>query len=150
MPSDVNLKREFVDIDEKMILEKLMNIPVTEWGYEYEDPSVRHLGPMAQDFYAAFGLGQDERHIQSVDADGVAFAAIKGMYDLLQEKDSQIVQLEQRNADLETRVTALEEVMGGRLNDGGSSQAEIGLWMIAPMMLLGVVLLRSKKEGESR
>jgi len=45
-------------------------IPLTEWNLKTQDPSIRHLGPMAQDFRAAFGLGEDERHINTVDSDG--------------------------------------------------------------------------------
>jgi hypothetical protein len=56
---------------------------------------------MAQDFYAAFGVGEDDRHISTVDADGVALAAIQGLYQLMQEQNAQIVALEARVAALE-------------------------------------------------
>jgi hypothetical protein len=50
---------------------------------------------MAQDFYAAFDLGEDDRHISAVDADGVALAAIQGLYRVVQEQEAQIAALEQ-------------------------------------------------------
>ena len=71
------------------------------WNYKSQDPSIRHVGPMAQDFYAAFGVGEDEKHITTIDADGVALAAIQGLYRLAQEKDREI-------GDLKARLTVLE------------------------------------------
>ena len=54
-----------------VILAKLVALPVSTWNYIGEDPSVRHLGPMAQDFKAAFGLGDTDQMISMVDANGV-------------------------------------------------------------------------------
>jgi hypothetical protein len=88
-------------LDETQVLALLAEVPVSTWSYAGQDPSVRHAGPMAQDFYAAFGLGEDEKHISSVDADGVALAAIQGLYQLVQEKDTQISTLEEKVAALE-------------------------------------------------
>ena len=70
--------------------------------------AVRHLGPTAQDFHAAFGLGHSDRHISTVDADGVALSAIQGLHELLQEKSQQIAELEARNADLTRRLEIIE------------------------------------------
>lgn len=70
---------------------------------------MRHIGPTAQDFYAAFGVGEDEQHISMVDADGVALAAIQALYQLVQEQGVQITTLEGRIAALEARLTALED-----------------------------------------
>jgi hypothetical protein len=61
---------------------------------------------MAQDFYAAFGLGSDDRHISTVDPDGVALAAIQGLYELAKEKDAQIAELEERVAVLEMSISS--------------------------------------------
>ena len=80
-----------------------------------QDPSVRHLGPMAQDFRQAFGLGEDDRHISSSDADGVALAAIQGLNQKLEEtvrqKDARIAALEQNVAELRQLVNALARRM---------------------------------------
>ncbi len=54
-------------------------LPISKWSYKVEDGSVRHIGPMAQDFAAAFGLGSDDRSIGTVDADGVALAAMQAL-----------------------------------------------------------------------
>jgi len=57
-----------------------------------------------QDFHAAFGLGQDDRYIGALDADGVALAAIQALYKLSLEKDRKIAELEQRLNELQQRV----------------------------------------------
>ena len=61
------------------MLRKLGSVPVSEWSYRAQGPSIRHIGPMAQDLSRAFGVGEDSRHITSVDADGISLAAIKGL-----------------------------------------------------------------------
>jgi hypothetical protein len=74
---------------------------MNEWSYKAQDPSVRHIGPMAQDFHTAFGVGEDDRRISSVDADGVALAAIQGLHSMVQEKEKEIEALKQRLAAIE-------------------------------------------------
>jgi hypothetical protein len=99
--SDREVKANMTPVDESSILLLLAELSISTWNYTGQDPSVRHIGPMAQDFYAAFGVGEDDRHISTVDADGVALAAIQGLYQLVQEKNAQIVALEARVAALE-------------------------------------------------
>ena len=89
-------------------LERLVSIPIETWNYKTQDPSIRHMGPMAQDFYAAFGLGVDDKHISTVDADGVALAAIQGLYELVKEKDAQIAKQQEQITQLSERLAALE------------------------------------------
>jgi len=76
--SDRNAKTDFAALDEDAILAKVASLPVGEWRYKSES-GVRHVGPMAQDFYATFGVGDDDHHIASIDEDGVALAAIKAL-----------------------------------------------------------------------
>jgi hypothetical protein len=76
--SDRNAKTRVVALDDAEILTKVAALPVSTWTYRSE-PGVRHVGPMAQDFYAAFGVGEDDRHITSIDEDGVALSAIKAL-----------------------------------------------------------------------
>jgi hypothetical protein len=78
--SDRNAKTNIVPLNDASILSKVAALPVSSWSYKTES-GVRHLGPMAQDFYAAFGVGEDDRHITSIDEDGVALAAIKALHD---------------------------------------------------------------------
>lgn len=78
--SDRNLKEDFTKVDGRALLKKLAAIPIEGWSYKSEGKSVRHLGPMAQDFFAAFALGSDDKHISTVDEGGVALAAIQELY----------------------------------------------------------------------
>jgi len=77
--SDRRLKTNVTPLDDAAVLQKVASLPVSEWSYTAER-GVRHVGPMAQDFYAAFGVGEDDRHITSIDEDGVALAAIKALH----------------------------------------------------------------------
>lgn len=111
--SDRNAKENFVAIDPQSVLEKVVAMPISEWNYK-EDPESRHLGPMAQDFHAAFGVGPDDRHITTVDADGVALAAIQGLNRKVEEqarslknRDQQIDRLQADLAELRTLVRGL-------------------------------------------
>jgi len=94
--SDRGMKENFVAVNQLEILERVVDLPLSEWNYKSQETSIRHIGPMSQDFFTAFGTGEDELHISSVDADGVSLAAIQGLYQLLEEKDSQIETLESR------------------------------------------------------
>ena len=67
-------------MDGHNVLQQLMSVPIRSWYYKGQNPSVRHVGPTAQDFAAAFHLGQDDHYISTVDADGVALAAIQELY----------------------------------------------------------------------
>jgi hypothetical protein len=63
---------------------------VSTWNYTAQDGSIRHMGPMAQDFRAAFGLGEDDTTISVVDEQGVALAAIQGLYGVVQRRSARI------------------------------------------------------------
>jgi hypothetical protein len=109
--SDGQAKDNFTPVDRQALLTRLSNLPIHTWNYKTQDPSIRHMGPTAQDFQAAFGLGEDERHISTVDADGVALAAAQGLFELAQEQAGQIEALRQQNAALEARLAALEALI---------------------------------------
>lgn len=97
--SDRNSKQDFAEVDTRAILDGVASLPITSWAYL--NTTTRHIGPMAQDFYTAFHIGENDKTITSVDADGIAFASIQALYTLVQEKDAQL-------ADLNTRVEKLE------------------------------------------
>jgi hypothetical protein len=109
--SDANAKENLASVDGRDVLARLAGLPITTWNYTVDDDDVRHMGPMAQDFYAAFGLGPDEHHIAPLDTNGVALAATQELYHLVQAQDVQIAWLEQQNAELEVRVAALEALL---------------------------------------
>jgi hypothetical protein len=91
--SDRHAKANIVAVDDERVLARLVRLPVTAWSYRSEG-SVRHIGPMAQDFHATFGVGPDDKHITSIDEDGVAFAAIKALYAQLQTERTEVHHLE--------------------------------------------------------
>jgi hypothetical protein len=113
--SDRNKKENFEPVDSRDVLAKVAALPMSTWNYKTEDGGYRHMGPMGQDFRAAFALGSDDKHITTVDADGVALAAIQGlnqrMNEIVQEKDAEIRALRQDNASLGARLAALEEAI---------------------------------------
>ena len=116
--SDRALKTDFTRIDPQQVLAKVVAMPVTTWRYKSESYQ-RHLGPVAQDFYAAFHLGADDKHITTIDEGGVALAAIKGLDQqeqqdrarfqrLLQEKDAQIDAQQHEIRALNERMASFE------------------------------------------
>ena len=111
--SDRNAKEVFEQVDPRAVLEKVMHLPITSWQYKSE-PGARHLGPMAQDFHQAFALGRDERHITSVDEDGVALAAIQGLNQKLEEKEAELARLHSENQALADRLAAIERLLAVR------------------------------------
>jgi hypothetical protein len=89
--SDRNAKENFSPVDYRAVLAKVASLPVTEWNYKKDSNAVQHIGPMAQDFQAAFGLdGTDGKHISVVDESGVALAAIQGLNRKVDEKEARI------------------------------------------------------------
>ena len=93
------------------MLSALASLPVSEWSYTSDPDGARHVGPMAQDFNAAFGLGADDKHIATVDADGVALAAIQGLNQKLQQQETELAELKQKNQSLEQRLETLERLI---------------------------------------
>lgn len=77
--SDRAAKENFAPVDAGEVLDKVAALPLSTWNYKSQDPSIRHMGPVAQDMRAAFGLGESDTGIDTVDADGVALAAIQGL-----------------------------------------------------------------------
>jgi hypothetical protein len=99
--SDRRAKTAFAPIDTLAVLARVLELPLSEWSYK-TDTAVRHIGPTAQDFHAAFGLGSDDTTIATIDADGVALAAIQGLN----------ARLEAENAALRDALDALRAELG--------------------------------------
>jgi uncharacterized protein YceH (UPF0502 family) len=87
-------------MDGEELLSRLRSVPVTSWNYKTQDAAIRHMGPMAQDFRAAFGLGESELMINSVDIDGVNMAAAQALEARTTAQQSRIEALEASNATL--------------------------------------------------
>ena len=131
--SDVNRKHRFEQISNEEILEKLRKLPVTRWSYKTEAENIKHIGPMAQDFYAAFGLGNDNRGIGTVDADGVALAGIKALEERTRNLAAELENLKADNA-------ALRQQMHD--NNGDSWMGFAGLGLLAAALAGGLAMAR--------
>jgi hypothetical protein len=103
--SDRDAKENFAAVDGRDTLARLAAMPLSSWNFKGSDPALRMLGPTAQDFYAAFGLGSDDKTIATVNLDGVALAAIQGLNakvdSAVAAKDVEIAALEERLAKVE-------------------------------------------------
>lgn len=104
--SDRNIKDNFAPVDPSAILAKVAALPITSWNYK-DDPASRHIGPMAQDFFSAFGAGTDDKTITYLDEGGVALAAVQGLNKKVEEKDAKIQQLEKELNELKAMVQNL-------------------------------------------
>jgi len=117
-------KQDIAPVDPAEVLERVVSLPVSRWRY-LEDPETAHVGPMAEDFHAAFGVGADDRHISAVDADGVSLAAIQGLHRLIEAKDERLRRLEAEHATLIQRLEALEDIVRSSTNASGRENRAI-------------------------
>lgn len=90
--SDVNTKEEFSQLNKTEILDKLVGLSVTRW--RYKGTNEYHIGPMAQDFYAAFGLGNSDKHISVIDPAGLTTLAIQAMMERMAALEAELEALE--------------------------------------------------------
>ena len=106
--SDRNAKDAVRPIDARDVLARVVAMPVNTWHYKTQDEKYRHIGPMAQDFRAAFGLGETDKGIDDIDAQGVALAAIQGLDAKLGDRDKQIAELRDKLAAQDAELSALQ------------------------------------------
>lgn len=100
------------------MLQKLAALPIQSWSYRSQASSVRHLGPMAQDFYAAFGLGESDTTITTTDIGGVNMLAIQALEkrtrDLQEQLNAKDREIETLRRELDAVLQRLERVEGSR------------------------------------
>lgn len=123
--SSRTFKENFKEVDLEGTLAKIEKLQVLDWNYKKDDSSVRHVSPLAEEFYAAFRLGGDEKHLAPSDMAGVNLAAIKALKQLVDQKDRQIAELSARvrelekkqadNAGLQVRIQRLEQLIAPQL-----------------------------------
>ena len=116
--SDENRKTDFRDLDGEQVLGRLAAMPVREWRYTTQDAGIRHVGPTAQDFRAAFGLGESDVRIGSVDADGIALAGVKALDARTRATNDALARQNERLTrevvDLRERLARLEALLDKR------------------------------------
>ncbi len=110
--SDRNQKENFRAVDADQMLTKLRGLSITSWNYKGQDAKqFRHYGPVAQDFFAAFGqdavgtIGTPTT-ISSGDLDGILMIAVQAL-------EKRTVEQEKEIADLKARLQTLERGVGG-------------------------------------
>ncbi len=104
--SDRNVKQDFAAVNSRAVLEKVAQLPIQTWAYK-NDPHTKHLGPVAQDFYAAFAVGPDDKHIATVDESGVALAAIQGLNQKVEEQRAENAELKRELSEIKQLVLKL-------------------------------------------
>jgi hypothetical protein len=108
--SSSSMKTDFITLDPADVLEKVAGLAVLSWTYKNQaGQGTRHVGPTAEEFFEAFGLGQDNAHIAPSDKVGIALLAVQGLYRELQAKDAHIEDLEQRMKALESAIQAVTQ-----------------------------------------
>jgi hypothetical protein len=106
---DRNIKENFRELDGEEVLEKIHNMPVTEWNYKTANPTDRYIGPMAQDFHAAFHLnGTDSLGINSISIDGVNMAGVKALDNRTREMKAALLSVIEENRKLKEQVAGLQ------------------------------------------
>ena len=106
--SDRNRKENINPVNPEAILEKVTELPISTWNYIADDDNAVHLGPMAQDFRATFGLGHTDKGISTLDTSGVALASIQALSRKVNEKETRIGQLDQELQDKVLKINNLE------------------------------------------
>lgn len=102
------------------ILDKVATLPISTWRYHWEPAGIRHLGPMAQDWQATFGLGSDGHSIPLVDANGVLLVAIQALHHQVRQLQAEITRLQSPTAD-DQRIPARDRPVRARPGGRGPS-----------------------------
>lgn len=109
--SDSKQKTALTRMDGEAVLARLADMPVYRWMAKDDARKTPHAGPTAQDFMAAFGLGDNDRMIGFADAQGVLFSAVQGLNAKLESvvtlKDAEIAALKREMAELRLAVEVL-------------------------------------------
>ena len=119
-PSSIKLKDRFTTVSPVLVLDKINELDIAEWSYKH-DPEVRHIGPTAESFYEAFGLGTGGDNISTIDADGVSLIAIQALTDQISEQQEEIIDLKEtldqrevENKELRDRLDRIEKMLSGQ------------------------------------
>jgi trimeric autotransporter adhesin len=122
-------KENFRALDAEEVLRKVAEMEVPSWNYRSEEADVRHVGPVAQDFYRAFGLGGTDEAISTVDLGGVNMLAIQALERRTAELAGELEAVREENGalrrhnhELERRLARLEALLRPRMEPGASER----------------------------
>jgi hypothetical protein len=110
--SDSTKKQNIRLVDTRQVLDRVSQLPIKQWSYKSQDPSIEHIGPMAQDFWKLFHLGEDSLGISTIDPDGIALAAIQE----LQKENEELRTAVRRYAEELNELRGLVEKMAAQSN----------------------------------
>lgn len=121
------LKTNFAPVNSRSILQKVLSLPIQTWNYKAEDAGIRHIGAVSQDFYNAFNVGNNNEGIGTVDADGVALAAIQGLNEELKDRDAKIEEQQKQLTLLQEQVKQQQATLDGlkKLLCSANPQADV-------------------------
>jgi trimeric autotransporter adhesin len=108
--SDRNTKEVLATVSPQDVLSKVLSIPMMTWSYK--GVNRKHLSPMAQDFWNAFGLGVDDKQITSSDVSGVALVAIQGLHAIVNDRNAQITTLKKENDQMRRDLARIKKKLG--------------------------------------
>jgi hypothetical protein len=115
--SDRNLKENFEPVNGEMIINLIDQLPVTKWNYKTDNPVIKHIGPVAQDFYLLFSLGNNDTSISTVDPSGVALVAIKELSKQNKVLKEQIESYKSQLQSLQEKVDKIEVLLAKALDE---------------------------------
>ena len=119
---DRNRKENFTPINGAEIIGKVAALPITRWNYKTDGSDIEHIGPVSQDFHAAFGLGDSDKAIATVDADGVALVAIQELYRITQELQEKTARLDAVEVELAGLQAQVQVLLAERKNPAASGK----------------------------
>lgn len=114
--SDRNTKTNIAELNHRESLDTVLKLPLYSWSFT-NAPKERHEGPMSQDWHKLTGLGPDDKHVNPADVAGKALSAIKGLHELVQEKDTRIASLERQLDDLLKQMAQVRDVVAALANN---------------------------------
>lgn len=120
--SDSTKKANIREVDYQQVLSKLESMPIKQWSYKSQSEDIEHIGPMAQDFYAAFGLGDDNLTINTIDPDGIALAAIKALMQTQRELQESVNELKTVRAELDDLRELVMNVLSAQNAKSGNAR----------------------------
>jgi hypothetical protein len=99
--SSRSIKENFTPLDKTAILQKIDQLPVEQWNYKSQNPSLKHINTFAEDFYNAFGLnGTDNKTINLTDETGITLAGVQALSAQVNEQHKEIEELKAEIRDL--------------------------------------------------
>ena len=122
--SDKAKKTAFSEVDATDVLNRVADMPITTWQFRFDEPELRHMGPTAQDFYAAFGLGVSDKTIAPVDGIGVALAAIQSLNSEAKLKQEKIDELSQQSMEQQQALKLVMEQLAAQQAVIGAMQTK--------------------------